>query len=371
MGGSSKTKQTQDNSIDPWSRAQYETGARRVQGILDQPFQPYTGNRVASLSDLEQQAAATFQNNMGAGNGVLNDAAQVAGGATYSPQQIDAGSIGEVLSSGGLEKYMNPYVQDVINTSLGDLERSRQGAINEGQAAATAANAFGGSRHGVADSLTNEAALQTAGRLSSDLRADGYNNAIGLAGADLDRNMNEQILNNQFGESAGRFSLDQAGILGQLGSTMGDANARDAFALAAFGENARNIDQRELDAAYEQYLNQQNDGYTRAQLELGLLGSAPVITDSSGVTSTTSMPGATSIIGTGLQAAAMFSDARLKRNIRRDGKIGQFNAYRYRYVWDKPGTSRRGVMAQEVVKVKPEAVSMTAEGFLAVDYGAL
>ena len=54
-----------------------------------------------------------------------------------------------------------------IDRSLGDLERSRQGAINAGQADATAAGAFGGSRHGVADSLTNREFADSAGNLSS------------------------------------------------------------------------------------------------------------------------------------------------------------------------------------------------------------
>jgi hypothetical protein len=45
--------------------------------------------------------------------------------------------------------------------------------------------------------------------------------------------------------------------------------------------------------------------------------------------------------------------------------------YSYRYVWDEPGTVRGGVMAQEVIQTRPDAVITHPLGFLMVDYAAL
>ena len=43
--------------------------------------------------------------------------------------------------------------------------------------------------------------------------------------------------------------------------------------------------------------------------------------------------------------------------------------YAFRYLWDR--VVRFGVMAQDVLAVKPEAVIPTPSGYLMVDYGAL
>jgi hypothetical protein len=69
-------------------------------------------------------------------------------------------------------------------------------------------------------------------------------------------------------------------------------------------------------------------------------------------------------------AAIMASDSRLKRNIKRIGThITGIGIYCYNYIWGD--TMHIGVMAQELQKVKPEAVIETESGYLAVDYNKL
>lgn len=68
----------------------------------------------------------------------------------------------------------------------------------------------------------------------------------------------------------------------------------------------------------------------------------------------------------GMQAASMFSDRRLKRAIKKIGKIGSLNVYSFMYLWsDKV---YKGFMADEVKEVVPEAVIRTPVGYDAVDY---
>jgi hypothetical protein len=69
--------------------------------------------------------------------------------------------------------------------------------------------------------------------------------------------------------------------------------------------------------------------------------------------------------------AAAISDRRLKADIRKIGKRGGLNLYEYRYLWDAPGTVRRGYMAQEVAKVVPNAVLRFGEKWLALNYSLL
>lgn len=72
------------------------------------------------------------------------------------------------------------------------------------------------------------------------------------------------------------------------------------------------------------------------------------------------LSGATSIAG-------MFSDRRLKRNIRRIGSLNGISFYTYRYVWGELGV---GVMADEVRHI-PGAVHRHSSGYDMVNYGAL
>lgn len=72
------------------------------------------------------------------------------------------------------------------------------------------------------------------------------------------------------------------------------------------------------------------------------------------------------LFGLASSGIGLFSDRRLKTDIRR---VGQTDAgvplYAYRYIWGGP--VHIGVMAQDV----PDAAFMTESGFLAVDYGAV
>ncbi len=73
----------------------------------------------------------------------------------------------------------------------------------------------------------------------------------------------------------------------------------------------------------------------------------------------------------GSAAIMAMSDVRLKRDIVPTGDtLGGFPTYSFRYVWD--AVKRHvGVMAQEVIKTRPDAVHVHPSGFYMVDYGAL
>lgn len=75
--------------------------------------------------------------------------------------------------------------------------------------------------------------------------------------------------------------------------------------------------------------------------------------------------------GSGMMAGAMmFSDSRLKRVVRKLGKLANgLNVYRFKYL-GMEGT-HVGVMAQEVARMRPDCVTKTESGYLAVDYQKL
>ena len=107
-----------------------------------------------------------------------------------------------------IQEFMNPYEQQVIQGTLGDIEQSRQMAANQVANQATAAKAFGGSRYGVQQSLTDAAALQQAAKTAAQMRQAGY--ATATQTAMNARNLGLQGAQYAMGAGSARQQLEQA-----------------------------------------------------------------------------------------------------------------------------------------------------------------
>ena len=70
-------------------------------------------------------------------------------------------------------------------------------------------------------------------------------------------------------------------------------------------------------------------------------------------------------------AAIMYSDERVKTDFQHVGSDGKRDWFDYRYLWDEPGTVRRGVMAQQLLTTDPQAVHVHDSGYLMVNYASL
>jgi hypothetical protein len=80
-----------------------------------------------------------------------------------------------------IQQFMNPYENEVVQRSLADIGGALDTRRLQDRQAATAARAFGGSRQGVQESLTNAAAMKQAADTAAQLRASGYGQAAQLA----------------------------------------------------------------------------------------------------------------------------------------------------------------------------------------------
>ena len=174
-------------------------------------------------------------------------------------------------------QYMNPYESQVVGQSLADIERSRQMAQNVGSAQASAARAFGGSRHGIAEAETNRAALEQAARTASSLRQSGFTQAQQLARQAQMQNQAAQLSGAQQRLSAGA----QLGSLANLGFGMGE-QIQDRMTQQGALQQA--LQQQLINAAKGQYA-----GYTGApsdslQYLLQAVGASPSPTTTTGTT---------------------------------------------------------------------------------------
>ena len=124
---------------------------------------------------------------------------------------------------GMVQKYMNPYESQVIQGTLGDIERARQMQIAQEGAQATGARAFGGSRQAVTRSLVDEAALRNATNAIAQLRQQGFTQAqnLGLSQEALRQQYEQQRLDaarnlglERLNVAQGALSLQPANIGG-------------------------------------------------------------------------------------------------------------------------------------------------------------
>jgi len=140
---------------------------------------------------------------------------------------------------GMVQKYMNPYENQVVQNTLADIERARQGQISAEGARATAAGAFGGTRQAVTRSLVDEAALRNAGNLSAQLRQAGFAQAqnLGLSQEELRRQYEQQRLDAQRNLGLERLNVAQ-GALSLQPARIGESTSTPIYrnpSASAFG----------------------------------------------------------------------------------------------------------------------------------------
>jgi len=162
--------------------------------------------------------------------------------------------------------YMNPYQQEVIDRTQADIERQRQMAMNTMGAQAERANAFGGSRQGVAEGVTNAEYGRMAANAIAPMRMQGYNTAMAQA-------MNDRAA--------------RLGAASQLGSMAGQAfnTGRAINQVMAQGLMQQGLQQQLIDAARGDFARYASSPQDSLNAPLAALG---VANQNAGRTETTS-----------------------------------------------------------------------------------
>lgn len=272
--GKDKSKQSSSLKFKPnaATTSLFNPVFSQAQGLLQGTASPYTGQLGAQTNDLQTQAQSLAQGNVGAGQATLNGAISGAQGMMgYTPQTVSAGG----FSREALTKYLDPYQSEVIDAATGDINRGRQQQINADSGAFSRSGAWGGSRQGVADSLTNEAALRQIGSTSAGLRSQGFNTAAGLLGQDQSRQLQADLSNQSAGLQGANLNQQTLGLLGQFAGQQQQMGANDASLVAGLGQQQFANDTANNDAQYQDFLRQYQDPFLRSQALQGLLGTIP------------------------------------------------------------------------------------------------
>ena len=196
----SSTK-TQESKLPQWQEDFIrEQILPRGIDIAETEYTPYTGETIAGMTPLQEQAMSGF-GNLNMGGQTYDQAIGVQQRLTgFDPRDMSAAQLAEAermqgvgavrgarapgqigvdtLAETSFDPYLSPYTQNVIELGQQDIERQRQMASNTLGAQAEAAGAFGGSRQAVQEGVLAGEALRQAGALSAQQRQQAFTQAL-------------------------------------------------------------------------------------------------------------------------------------------------------------------------------------------------
>lgn len=156
-----------------------------------------------------------FNVNQAAAGGLQQAMQGTQGAYNYQPAQIQAtgynpamqSSVGNQqgfgynagqIAGSDLSAYQNPYESQVVQNTLTDIGKAQEMSLNQMGAQATQANAFGGSRHGIAEAETRKNFANQALNSVAGLRQQGFNQALQNRQFDI----GQQTAASQFGATS-------------------------------------------------------------------------------------------------------------------------------------------------------------------------
>ena len=383
-GNAAQTKQTIPGYVeDPSKKIGYG-----VEWLLKNGFQNPTDTQWSALSGIEQQAKA--------GTGIGTGATSALNG---------------ILGTGGLNAQQNALAQNLIggqaqNPAMAGVSQIASGA-NVGQNPYSDAT-FQQAAKQVTDAFnqTQRPGLDSSAEAAGRLGSGAYAHLLGQANNQLGQNLNN-LATNIYGNAYNtdrQNQLSALGLQGQLGQQdvqnqlqgaglyqQGTANQLNGIGL---GGQAQNLAYDDLSRLYAAGTQENQQAYEPFQWASNIVGglqhggtntatqqSSPfnqILGSVAGIGSALSSFGGSGGAGaTGTNAsgaagglanlAAVFSDRRLKRNIKRLASLPSgAGVYSYSYLWE-PHVARIGVMADE----QPQAAFRHESGFMMVDYGRI
>ena len=389
--------------IEDYSRrilGSYFGSPGEYEGLISQP-RDIPIEQTAGLTPLQIQARQASQGlgqfapYIDQARGMIEEGAGTVSGGLGALQRAEQSGIGatQMYDPRSASMFYDPYEDQVVQQTLQDINRAaaqqdiglRDRAISQG--------AFGGSRGRISQ---EELARQTgrgAAEAVGALRSQGFGRAQDAARQSFEAQQGRQagLANLQSGLGSQQAALggQQAALgqgiagLGQQGQGMLGSQINMLNQLGAQGQATQ---QAALSRQFGAAQQLAAEPMQRLQQGQALLAGSPMGGISGGTgtsayqrgvyqqpTALGQAVGAAGTIMTGLGAMGIKSDIDLKENITKIGELEPGIGW-YTWDWNDKGKAigaeaepTEGVLAQEVLEVKPDAV-VVEDGYYAVDY---
>lgn len=279
MGSKGSAQTTSNTTTAPDSNAYqaYLSLLNRANTVGSTAYTPYTGDLTAGINDQQTQGISG-----------INAAANYASPFVSSAAN-DINQAGQPLSAADIQKYQDPYTQQVVNATQAQFADQNQQQLQQVRGNAASLGALGGDREAIAEAETTKQQNLAQNPVIAGLYSQGYNNAVNTAAGQQ-----------QVGLQAGA-GLGNLGIAGQNAALTG-ANAQ-----VGAGTLQQQTQQAQLNALYAQYQQQQAFPYQQIGWEAGIdtgVGSQLGGT-SNGVTTGPAPNSTNAILGGGLALAGL------------------------------------------------------------------
>lgn len=267
-GGSSQPTQTtstvNQSNLPDYAKPYYQDLMSRAQGVANQGYQSYNGQRIANFSQPTQQyfqgvqnIGQTYQPQLGAGLGLQGVAAQGFGNA------------GQTWNTGIAQQYMNPFTDMVSNRLFQQAQRQYGIQQQDRNAAAVRAGNFGGYRQAVEDAQAQEGMNRNLLDQQANLLKSGYDTAYSNFNSDMARQM--QSAQGIAGVGQNIFNM---------GAQQRDLTARDLDLMKGIGAQQEQKNQQSLDLGYNDFVNQRDWNRNQLGWYSGIMHGVPVSANS-------------------------------------------------------------------------------------------
>ena len=235
-----------NTSIPEWVSQGGQDLFEQSKSLAMQPYQPFPAARLAPFNNDQLASFDAVRNAQGIWEPMFGEGSDL----------IRSGS-GSWTDPGVATQYMNPYTDEVINSTIGDINRQYDGALVGIDDMAARGDAWGGGRHAVLESENNRNRIDQIAKTGGQLRSAGYESGRAAFENDQRRAL-----------SAGQQLTSGAGALAGL-------TGSDAAALEAIGQTQQSRGDANLGLAYSDYLRQQQWPYQQLNFALGALKGVP------------------------------------------------------------------------------------------------
>ena len=261
-------------------------------GKLTTGFQPYQGDLVAGLSPLQEQAMGNLSQmqvspETDQATGFTGLAAlQAQDLAKYNPLQQQQYFQSAFDQPGGLNKYMSPYMQGVVEQQKQQAVQDYSRQIPGLQAQGIRSGARGGTREALLQSEAQRGLQQQLQNIQATGLQNSYQQASQQAMQDASTRAQYGLAGTQLGEQSRQFGaglglqglqqqLAAASQLGQLGQQRYQQRAGITQAQLGAGAQQQGLKQQMLGSQYQRFIDEMQYPYKQLEFMSNLVRGIP------------------------------------------------------------------------------------------------
>ena len=286
--GSTSNTNTQVQQIPAFEQQSSQNNQALAASLASQPYPTYQGDLIQGFSPFQTggqyqaiQAASAYQPELNTATGTVAGGLNSNGVNAYSGASAnELGSVQNLSATnpGSVSAYMSPYVQQSLEPQINAAENQLALQNQQTNALATQSGAFGDARQGAQTALNNYYGDQTL----AGIEGTGYNTAYSQALTGINNQQTQDVNSaNTLGNLASlqnteqntqlQGGLDQSTLAG-LQQSLGITGAGATYNV---GQQQQTQGQTELNAAYQQFLNQVNWPYQMLNVQESALSNSP------------------------------------------------------------------------------------------------